>query len=280
MSYAKAEAHIPKPLIKAAVQLDLLEVGKEYTSSITIRAGKKRVRSFEVLACYPDFYSIKDLTNGRTETLRKSDIHCGIIKIEGLNIKEKVLEAVEELKEAEKVKMTKEIMKKLVIEGFEWIMNNPGKPYFTNDRLSEALNYPQKKKVLDEIWEKLVYEGYEGSVETVRGKRGAVGLVYKIPKAAIEPKDCECEIETTKATDVSNHLGTIKGVDPEPVRIEDAKPEPIMATLESTKEILRIDGIRYMDLETLNNIKATHQLLKLTGKPIALDIVFREVANE
>ena len=118
MSYAKASQ--PIPLIKAAVQLDLLEVGKEYTASVVLRGDKMRVRPFVVLGCYPDYYGIRDLTNGRVETLRKSDIHCGIIKIEGLNIKEKVLEAVEDLKskEAERVKVNN--------DGYEWIISNPG----------------------------------------------------------------------------------------------------------------------------------------------------------
>lgn len=255
MAYAKSEAMHPIPLIKAAVQLDLLEIGKEYTAIVVLRAGKIRSRPFVVLGCYPDYYSIRDLTNGRVETLRKSDIHCGIIKIEGLNIKEKVLEAVEDLKtkEEEKMKMTQEIMKKLVEEGYQWILKNPGKPYFTNDKLSEALNYPQKQKVLDEIWGALVYEGYENLVETVTGKRGTKGLVY-------------------------NPFDTIKGVDPEPVKIEDAKPEPIKAEeLLIKRELLRVDGLKDVTDQMFYSVASTFNLLKLTGKDVVLDIVFREV---
>lgn len=253
MSFAKAEANTPKPLIKAAVQLDLLEVGKEYTSSINIRAGKKRVRSFEVLACYPDFYCIKDLTNGRTETLRKSDIHCGIIKIEGLSIKEKVLEAVEDLKskEAERVKVTKEMIGKAITEGYNWIIENPGQVYFTTQQCKE-FDYTQRKKIIEGIWAKLVYNGYENLVEQVRGHRNATGFKY-------------------------NPFDTIKGVDPEPVKIEDAKPEPIAAVLESTKEILRVDGLKEVTNQMFYSVSSTFNLLKLTGKNIVLDIVFREV---
>lgn len=251
MSYAKASQ--PTPLIKAAVQLDLLEVGGEYTV-ITRKRNKEKARKMRLVGCYEDYYLFQDVYTGRKESLLKIDLHSGVVVIEGLVVKDKVLEVIEDLKvkEEEKMKMTQEIMKKLVGEGYQWILNNPGKPYFTNDKLSEALNYHQKQKVLDEIWGKLVYEGYENLVETVKGKRGAKGLVY-------------------------NPFDIIKGVDPEPVKIEDAKSEPIQATLESTKEILRVDGLKEVTDQMFYSVASTFSLLKLTGKDVVLDIVFREV---
>lgn len=241
----KALKRYPAPLIKAAVQLNLLEVGKEYTSSITLRAGKKRVRSFEVLACYPDFYSIKDLTNGRTETLRKSDIHCGIIKIEGLNIKEKVLEAVEELKEAEKVKVTAAMIEEAVLKAYNWIIEHPDQGWYAAEQCKEFDSY-QKTKIIQGVWEKIVYEGHENRVRQVRGKGGARGFSF---------------------------IGRLM-----PEKVED--PEPIMATLESTKELLRIDGLKSVSAEMLDSIGGTINLLKSVGKNVVIDIVFREVANE
>ena len=254
MAYAKSEAMQPTPLIKAAVQLDLLEVGKEYTASVVLRAGKIRSRQFVVLGCYPDYYSIRDLTNGRVETLRKSDIHCGIIKIEGLNIKEKVLEAVEDLKvkEAERVKVNYEMINKAVNDGYEWIISNPGQVYFTTQQCKE-FDYTQRKKIIEGIWAKLVYNGYENSVEQVSGHRNATGFKY-------------------------NPFDSIKGVDPEPVRIEDAKPEPIAAVLESTKELLRLEKLEpdeKTDIWTL--LMSTYSLLQITGKNVVMDVVFKEV---
>ncbi len=251
MSFAKAEAHIPKPLIKAAVQLDLLEVGKEYTSSIVLRAGKVRSRPFEVLACYPDFYSIKDITNGRTETLRKSDIHCGIIKIEGLNIKEKVLEAVEELRGAEKMKVNYEMINKAVNDGYEWIISNPGQIYFTTQQCKE-FDYPQRQKIIEGIYSKLVYNGYENQIEQVRGHRNATGFKYN-------PRIQEYNSKVSE-------------------KVEESKP--IMATLESTNELLRIDGLKSVSADMLDSIGGTINLLKSVGKNVVIDIVFREVANE
>ena len=49
------------------------------------------------------------------------------------------------------------------------------------------------------------------------------------------------------------------------------------ATLESTKEILRIDGLKSVSAEMLGSIEGTMTLLKSVGKNVVLDIVFREV---
>ena len=244
MAYAKSEAMQPTPLIKAAVQLDLLEIGAEYTAIVVLRAGKTRSRPFVVLGCYPDYYSIRDLTNGRVETLRKSDIHCGIIKIEGLNIKEKVLEVVEDLKakEAERVKVNYEMINKAVNEGYEWIISNPGQIYFTTQQCKE-FDYPQRQKIIEGIWAKLVYNGYENRVDQVRGHRNATGFKYN-PVVPV---------------------------------VEEPKIEPVAATLESTKEILRIDGLKSVSAEMLGSIEGTMTLLKSVGKNVVLDIVFREV---
>ena len=250
----KALKRYPMPIIKAAVQLDLLEIGTEYTV-ITSKRNKEKARKMKLIGCYTDYYLFQDVYTGRKESLLKIDLHKGDVVIEGIIVKEKVQEVVEDLKakEVEKMKMKQEIMEKLVEEGYQWILKNPGKPYFTNDRLSEALNYPQKQKVLDEIWGALVYEGYENMVETVKGKRGAKGLVYKIQDEAIEPIEQECEIKTTE-------------------------PEPISIAPESTKEILKLEGLKqggHLDIGPL--IISTYNLLQITGKKVVMDVVFREV---
>lgn len=249
MTYAKASQ--PTPLIKAAVQLDLLEVGKEYTAIVVLRAGKTRSRSFVVLGCYPDYYSIRDLTNGRVETLRKSDIHCGIIKIEGLNIKEKVLEAVEDLKvkEAERVKVTKELIEAAIIDGYNWIVSHPGKDWFIADKCSEFDGY-QKNKIYKGVWDKFVFEGHENRIQQIVGAGGTKGfkLMLKAEPVKVEPE----KTETYKAEEMS-------------------------ATLESTNEILRIDGLESVSAEMLDSIGGTMTLLKSVGKNVVLDIVFREV---
>ena len=251
MAYAKSESMQPVPLIKAAVQLDLLEIGKEYTASVALRAGKIRSRPFVVLGCYPDYYSIRDLTNGRVETLRKSDIHCGIIKIEGLNIKEKVLEVVEDLKvkEAERVKVTKEMIGKAITEGYEWIIENPGQSWIISEKCKDFDGY-QKKKIAQGVWEKLVFEGFENRIQQITAPGGSRGfnLKYKVEPEKVEPE----KAETYKAEEMS-------------------------ATLESTKEILRIDGLKSVSAEMLGSIEGTMTLLRSVGKNVVLDIVFREV---
>ena len=242
----KALSRYPEPLSKAAVQLDLLEVGKEYTASVVLRAGKIRSRPFVVLGCYPDYYSIRDLTNGRVETLRKSDIHCGIIKIEGLNIKEKVLEAIEDLKskEAERVKVTKAMLEDAIVEGYNWIISNPGQNWFVSDKCKEFDGY-QKKKIVQGVWDKFVFEGHENRVQQVVGPGGAKGFNLKLKI--------------------------------EPVMAQTAKPEPIMATLESTNELLRLEGLDVLGERILFGLTETYKFLTLTGKKVAVDVIFREV---
>lgn len=249
MTYAKASQ--PTPLIKAAVQPDLLEIGKEYTAIVVLRAGKTRSRPFVVLGCYPDYYSIKDLTNGRVETLRKSDIHCGIIKIEGLNIKEEVLKAVADLKvkEAERVKVSKELIEAAVIDGYNWIVSHPGKDWFIADKCSEFDGY-QKNKIYKGVWDRFVFEGHENRIQQIVGAGGTKGFKLMLK---VEPEKVEQEkAETYKAEDLS-------------------------ATLESTKEILRIDGLKSVSAEMLGSIEGTMTLLRSVGKNVVLDIVFREV---
>lgn len=248
----KALRRYPEPLIKAAVQLDLLEIGTEYTV-ITSKRNKEKARKMRLVGCYEDFYAFQDKETHRRENILKIDIHKGDIRIDGLNIKEKVLEAVEDLKakEAERVKVNYEMINKAVNDGYEWIVSNPGQVYFTTQQCKD-FDYTQRKKIIEGIWAKLVYNGYENRVEQVRGHRNATGFKY-------------------------NPLDSIKGVDPEPVRIEEAKPEPIATVLESTNELLRVDGLKEVTDQMFSKVSSTLDLLKLTGKNVVLDIVFREV---
>ena len=255
MAYAKSESMQPTPLIKAAVQLDLLEVGKEYTASVALRAGKIRSRQFVVLGCYPDYYSIRDLTNGRVETLRKSDIHCGIIKIEGLNIKEKVLEVIEDLKvkEAERVKVSKELIEAAIIDGYNWIVSHPGKDWFIADKCSEFDGY-QKNKIYKGVWDRFVFEGHENRIQQIVGAGGTKGFKLMLKAESV------------------------KAEEPKPEQVKTTyKPEEMSATLESTKEILRVDGLKEVTDQMFYSVSSTFNLLKLTGKNVVLDIVFREV---
>ena len=277
MAYAKSESMQPTPLIKAAVQLDLLEVGKEYTASVALRAGKIRSRQFVVLGCYPDYYSIRDLTNGRVETLRKSDIHCGIIKIEGLNIKEKVLEVIEDLKvkEAERVKVAKDKWDMYIQEGLEWLLRNPGKGLDIVElgrSHNDELSYYLRGKLKEDIAQRGKDNGHNVIIN-VRNRQ----LLYRPEKVQIgnrnpgvfinrhldgeEPLDEEYEIEESK---------------PEPITAT-YKPEEMSATLESTNEILRVDGLKSVSAEMLGSIEGTMTLLRSVGKNVVLDIVFREV---
>ena len=214
----------------------------------------ERSRRFLVLGCYPDYYGIRDLTNGRVETLRKSDIHCGTIKIEGLNIKEKVLEAIEELKvkEAERVKVSKEMLENAIVEGYNWIIGHPGQNWFASDNCKELDSY-QREKIIQGLWEKFVYEGHENRIQQVVGPGGAKGFNLKL------------KIEQNKAEE------------PKPEQVKATyKPEEMSATLESTTEILRVDGLKSVSAEMLGSIEGTMTLLRSVGKNVVLDIVFRE----
>jgi hypothetical protein len=265
MAYAKSESMQPVPLIKAAVQLDLLEIGKEYTAIVVLRAGKTRSRPFVVLGCYPDYYSIRDLTNGRVETLRKSDIHCGIIKIEGLNIKEKVLEAVEDLKikEAERVRVTKEMLENAIVEGYNWIIGHPGQNWFASDNCKEFDSY-QRKKIIQGLWEKFVFEGHENRIRPIVGNGGTKGFNLKLKIEQHKAEDSKPDT-ATKPISAKSEIGM-------------TKPEPIQATLESTNELLRLEKLAPdEDSDIWKLLMSTYSLLQITGKKVSMDIVFREV---
>lgn len=243
----RALGQYPEPLSKAAVQLDILEIGKVYTIREPLRGGCVKVTDQKLIGMFEDYYLFEYIHSpGHRETYMKIDIHNGSIIIEGLNIKEKVLEAIEELKvkEAERVKVTKEMLEDAIVEGYNWIISNPGQNWFVSDKCKEFDGY-QKKKIVQGVWDKFVFEGYENRVQQVVGPGGAKGFNLKLK---------------------------IK-----PVRIEDAKPEPIMATLESTNELLRLEGLDVLGERILFGLTETYKFLTLTGKKVTVDVIFREV---
>ena len=250
MAYAKASQ--PIPLIKAAVQLDLLEIGKEYIIKEPLRGGCTKKTEQKLIGIFKDYYLFEYIHSpGHRETYMKIDIHNGSIIIEGLNIKEKVLEAVEDLKikEAERVKVSKEMIGKAITEGYNWIIENPGQSWIISEKCKDFDGY-QKKKIAQGVWEKLVFEGFENRVQQVTGPGGSRGfnLKYKAEPEKVEPE----KAETYKAEEMS-------------------------ATLESTTEILRVDGLKSVSAEMLGSIEGTMTLLRSVGKNVVLDIVFREV---
>ena len=246
---SRALGQYPEPLSKAAVQLDILEIGKVYTVREPLRGGCVKVTDQKLIGMFEDYYLFEYTHSpGHRETYMKIDIHNGSIIIEGLNIKEKVLEAIEDLKvkEAERVKVSKEMLGKAIMDGYNWIMENPGQSWFISERCQEFDGY-QKKKIDQGVWDKLVFEGHENKVQQVTAPGGSRGFNLRLK------------------------------VDPDPVMAQTAKPEPIMATLESTNELLRLEGLDVLGERILFGLTETYKFLTLTGKKVAVDVIFREV---
>lgn len=231
-----------KPLLKVAQLLDILTPGEFYSIMIP---GKKKVKMkrYKLIGCYDTYYLFEN-EQGCKETYLKMDLLRGAFKIDGLSVKDRVMEEVDKKKkEAEKVKVTKAMLEDAIVEGYNWIISNPGQNWFVSDKCKEFDGY-QKKKIVQGVWDKLVFEGHENKVQQVVGPGGAKGFNLKLK---IEPV------------------------------VEEPKPEPTAAVLESTNELLRVDGLKEVTDQMFSKVSSTLDLLKLTGKNVVLDIVFREV---
>jgi hypothetical protein len=258
------------PLIS---KLDLLKEGEEYILCTTKR-NKIKKKKIKIIKCYESYYLV-ETKNGWKESILKGDIMTESCYIEGLDLNTRIKEALDDkrakIKEDESVKLKKDSWGKLIDDGLEWLIRNPGEQLNIvklGEEHKKELSYYLRSKLKSDIEDKGKQTGYNITLnEQTRQLIYIPGSFAPDPGGSTAPD--KVEYETSKTNEVFfEYIEDTAGV---PINehevFKEIAPEEGQCKCGSSKSddiLLKFEGLTFLEL------------LRITGEGVVFDIIVRK----